>query len=79
MFAGSINIDYSLEYHSSEKLVQSDQNMMIPGIHVNFSFEVSSYSGQAVKNNLSPIDYRVLTDSRDRHNSTPMPWSVQEL
>ena len=31
--------------------IQSDQNMMIPklsGIHMNFSFEVSSYSGQTV-------------------------------
>ena len=32
-------------------VIQHDQNMMIPelsGIHVHFSFEVSSYSGQAV-------------------------------
>ena len=32
-------------------ILQSDQNMMIPelsGIHVNSSFEVSSYFGQAV-------------------------------
>ena len=32
--------------------VQSDQNMMIPalsGIHMNFQFEVSSYSAQNVR------------------------------
>ena len=39
--------------------VQPDQNMMIPelsGIHVNSSFEVSSYFGQAV-NKICLYDY----------------------
>ena len=37
--------------------IQSDQNMMIPelsGIHMNFPFEVSLYSGQSVENSRSP-------------------------
>ena len=41
-------------------MVQPDQNMMIPelsGIHVHFSFEVSSYSGQAVPKCVLTADF----------------------
>ena len=41
-------------------MVQPDQNMMIPelsGIHVHFSFEVSSYSGQTVPKCVLTADF----------------------
>ena len=64
-----MRIGQSKHQRATTRRVQSDQNMMIPevsGIYVNFSFEVSSYFGQAV------IEFEVrISNTFHRHQPTP--------